>query len=265
MMRRITRRLRAIRHRRELNWALGELRLENLDELEAWAAEPQSEAVRRFIATRERIMIRRNPAKLIEEALVRERLWRVIDAVVGYRQKSVRVAAIIFTILACCYTPAKADEIWPYPYSDKGTPPRPGDSALIADVMVCVAGGDLLGYDMSGRMILDEDLYVKVKRMGEAAIAAGDMHALRNSLLWSGAKGCTKVRAVAAVKIYDSSSTPKGIVRFQFLGETETNHVFVPPDRFVDVPKPLAERNIYEVDEDAICSPWPCQWWRPGK
>jgi hypothetical protein len=38
---------------------------------------------RRSLATREWILSRRNPALLVDEAIRRERFWRVVDAVMG--------------------------------------------------------------------------------------------------------------------------------------------------------------------------------------
>ena len=61
MMPRIARRLRAFWHRRELRWALDELGLKNLNQLEALLDTPLSEAEQRFLATRERILVQRGP------------------------------------------------------------------------------------------------------------------------------------------------------------------------------------------------------------
>jgi hypothetical protein len=38
---------------------------------------------RRFLATRERILSRRNPELLVDKAIRRERFWRVVDAMMG--------------------------------------------------------------------------------------------------------------------------------------------------------------------------------------
>lgn len=85
MMRRIARRLRAFWHRRELRWAMAELGVDNLDQLAALCDRPLSPAQARFLETRERILARRNPARLIEDALWCERIGRVAEAVMGTR------------------------------------------------------------------------------------------------------------------------------------------------------------------------------------
>ena len=60
---------------------LDELGLADLDELAALIDRPLTEAERRFLATRDRILARRNPAQLVEDALWRERVWRVVEPV----------------------------------------------------------------------------------------------------------------------------------------------------------------------------------------
>jgi hypothetical protein len=85
MMRRIRRGWLALWHRRELKWVMAELGLANLDELDAFLETPLSEAEARFLQTRDRILARRNPARLVEDALWCERLWRAVGPVVGRR------------------------------------------------------------------------------------------------------------------------------------------------------------------------------------
>lgn len=80
-MSRITRFFRILWHRRELRWALKEFGFANLGELEEWVNRPPTEDQGRYLETWTRIMMRRNPQKLIDETIKRERLWRVIDAV----------------------------------------------------------------------------------------------------------------------------------------------------------------------------------------
>jgi hypothetical protein len=70
-----------------LTWMFAHRRLcfgvDNLDELTACLARPLSEAEQRFLATRDRILARRNPAQLVEDALWCERIDRVVEAVMG--------------------------------------------------------------------------------------------------------------------------------------------------------------------------------------
>jgi hypothetical protein len=79
----ITRRVRAWWHRRELAWLLDYLGCANLDQLDAFLARPVGPALERWIATRERIMMQRDPMKLVREAIETERANRVIEAVLG--------------------------------------------------------------------------------------------------------------------------------------------------------------------------------------
>jgi hypothetical protein len=44
---------------------------------------PLTAAERRFLVTRERILARRNPERLIEDAIWCDRLWRAVGPVVG--------------------------------------------------------------------------------------------------------------------------------------------------------------------------------------
>ena len=83
--RRIARRLRALWHRRELNWAMAELAVDDLDQLAALLERPLSPAQARFLETRDRILARRNPAQLIEDALWAERFGRAVGPVMGAR------------------------------------------------------------------------------------------------------------------------------------------------------------------------------------
>jgi hypothetical protein len=64
-------------------WLLDHLGLTNLAELEDFLNEPLTPAMERFLETRERILMRRNLAKLIQEAIEAERVDRVIAAVLG--------------------------------------------------------------------------------------------------------------------------------------------------------------------------------------
>jgi hypothetical protein len=75
-----------VHSRRRFENNLHELGLDNLDELEAFLAEPLSEAERRFLATCDRILAWRNPARLIEDALWAERFWRAVGSGDGRRQ-----------------------------------------------------------------------------------------------------------------------------------------------------------------------------------
>jgi hypothetical protein len=81
MITRITRRIRAWWHRRDVAWLLDYLGLTNLDELDTFLKEPVTPAQERWFATRARIMIQRNLVQLIQEAIDNERSCRVIDAV----------------------------------------------------------------------------------------------------------------------------------------------------------------------------------------
>jgi hypothetical protein len=54
-----------------------------LPEFAALLGTPLSEAERRFLATRDRILARRNPARLVEDAVWCERIGRVVEAVMG--------------------------------------------------------------------------------------------------------------------------------------------------------------------------------------
>jgi hypothetical protein len=81
MITHITRPLRAFWHRRDVKWLLGELGLADLAALDELLAEPFTAAGERFLETRERILARRNPMKLVQEAVQLARIGRVTEAI----------------------------------------------------------------------------------------------------------------------------------------------------------------------------------------
>ena len=80
---RITRRLRALLHRRELEIAMKRTGLTNLDELAEWLDAPPNEEKLRTRARRDSLLAKLNPKKLVEEEIARRRFWRAVGAALG--------------------------------------------------------------------------------------------------------------------------------------------------------------------------------------
>ena len=81
--RRIARRLRALWHLRELEFALKCTGLTSLDEREEWLSVPPSEDALRSRAIRNWLLSKLNPRKLVEEEIARRHFWRSVGAALG--------------------------------------------------------------------------------------------------------------------------------------------------------------------------------------
>jgi hypothetical protein len=103
----LARHIRAFQYRRQLKPILTKLAFKNVGELAAWVAEPVTEANKRFLETRERILSRRNPEKLRQES----RDLDVIETVIGRRRQK---------LLALLAAGAAASLLFPYTIAHAG-------------------------------------------------------------------------------------------------------------------------------------------------